>query len=439
MLSKEDNELLTRVGPDTALGSLFRQYWHPVLLSSELPRPDCNQLRVRVLGESLIAFRDTNGQLGFLGEQCPHRKASLFFGRNEEGGLRCADHGWKFDIDGRCLEMPNELPGKPTKDHIRHKAYPAREQGGAIWIYMGTENPAPPLPNLEWIGLAPEQRYQSKRVQQSNWLQTLEGDIDQSHVGFAHRRLDRGGSVSGRPTVDQIRLADTHPRMTAQDMPYGVLIGAGRFAKEGQRYWRLTQYLFPHWVMTGPYGENPTRHTRAWVPIDDHSTLLFTVTFHPLQRLPEETIALMRQGTGAGYVGEQNFRPATNEPFGAWIPKADRENDFLLDRELQKTTHFSGIREFWAQDAALQVSMGAISDRTDEHLITGDIGIVGVRRRLLQVVKAFRDGNSPAPAVHDPDSYRVRGAAALLPEDASWIEATEELRKVIPGVNQAGI
>ncbi len=438
MLSKDDNELLTRVGPGTAMGSFLRQYWHPVLLSSELPHPDCAQLRVRVLGESLIAFRDTGGQVGFVGEQCPHRKASLFYGRNEEGGLRCAYHGWKFDIAGRCLDMPNEPDGR-IKDKIHHKAYPAREQGGAIWIYMGPENPAPPLSNLEWIGLPAAHLFQAKRVQQSNWLQTLEGDIDQSHVSFAHRRLDRDPSASGRPTVDTIRLADTHPRMTAQDMPYGVLIGAGRVASDNERYWRLTQYLFPHWVMTGPYGENPTRHARCWVPIDDYSTLLFTVTFHPLNPLPEKLISRLRKGTGAGYVGEENFRPKTDAPFGAWIPKASIENDFFLDRALQKTEHFSGIREFWAQDASLQESMGRISDRSDEHLVTGDVGIARVRRRLLRACTAFRDGNEPAPVVHDPDAYQVRAAAALLPADASWIEATEEQRKVIPGVNQAGV
>jgi phthalate 4,5-dioxygenase oxygenase subunit len=439
MLNKDDNELLTRVGPSTAAGSFFRQYWHPILLSSELPHADCDQLRVRVLGESLIAFRDSSGQPGFLGEHCPHRRASLFYGRNEEGGLRCAYHGWKFDIHGRCMEMPNEVPESRAKDRLRHTAYPAREQGGAIWIYMGPENPPPPLPGLEWIDVPAGHRYQSKRVQNCNWLQALEGDIDQSHVGFAHRRLDRGGKEGGRAAIDRIRLSDTHPRMTAEDMPYGVLVGAGRVAEDNQRYWRLTQYLFPHWVMTGPYGQNPTRHARAWVPIDDHSTLLFTVTFHPLEPLAQQAIARMREGIGAGYVGEKNFQPATNAPFGAWIPRASLENDFFLDREVQKTTHYSGIGEFWAQDAALQGSMGAISERSEEHLVTGDVGIVRVRRRLLQALAAMRGGSGSAPAVHEPDAYRVRGAAVLIPADASWIEATEEHRKVIPGVNQAGV
>lgn len=438
MLDKTDNELLTRVARGTPLGSFLREYWHPVLLSSELPGADCAQLRVRVLGEDLLAFRDTNGRVGFVDERCPHRRASLFFGRNEEGGVRCAYHGWKFDIEGRCLDMPNEPRGSEAKDKICIKAYRAHEQAGTIWIYMGTRKPAPPLPGLEWIELPDRQVYHSKRVQRCNWLQALEGDIDQSHVGFAHRRLDNDRSLT-RATVDRIRAENTHPRMTAHDMPYGVLIGAGRDSADGQCYWRITQYLFPHWVMTGPYGENPPRQARAWVPIDDYSTLLFTVTFHPLMPLSEESIAKMRAGSGAGYVGESNFLPPTNEAFGAWMPKAQLENDFLLDRSLQRTSYFSGIREFWAQDASLQESMGRISDRSEEHLIQADIGIVRVRRRLLQAVEERQDATKPAPAVEQPELYQVRGAAMLLPSSASWIEASEEHRKVLPGVNQAGV
>ncbi|NDB69719.1 MAG: aromatic ring-hydroxylating dioxygenase subunit alpha [Methylocystaceae bacterium] len=435
MLSAKNNELLTRVATGTVMGSFFRQYWHPILLSSELPEPDCAPLRVKVLGEDLLAFRDSEGKVGFVAERCPHRKASLFFGRVEEGGIRCSYHGWKFDRHGTCMDLPNE-PDESIRRKIHHKAYQSYEKGGAIWIYMGDSKEAPPLPGLEWISLPSENLYQAKRVQQSNWLQTMEGDIDQSHVGFAHRRL---GLNSNNTNVDKIRLADLHPRMVAHDMPYGVLIGAGREAAGNQRYWRLTQYLFPHWVMTGPYGENPNRHARAWVPIDDTSTLLFTVTFNPLTALPDKDVEALKKGSGAGYVGQANFRAPTSEPFGAWFPKASMDNDFFISREAQKTDHYTGISEFWAQDAALQVSMGAISDRSDEHLVTGDIGISRVRRRLLQIARDIRDNNTPAPATHDPDFYQVRGAAALLPEDASWVDATEYQRKVIPGVNQAGL
>lgn len=438
MLKKEENRTLTLVGPNTAMGQFFRQYWHPILLTNELPHADCPQLRVRVLGEDLIAFRDTSGRVGFLGEQCPHRKASLFYGRSEEGGLRCAYHGWKFDIHGQCLEVPNE-PNKSAARKICHKAYPALERGGAIWIYMGAERVPPPLPGLEWIELGSEQRYQSKRVQNCNWLQALEGDIDQSHVGFTHRRLSAGDTFTGRPEVDRIRLADTHPRFKVQDMPYGVMICAERSADEQTLYLRVTQYLFPHWTMTGPYGDNPTRHNRAWIPIDDQTTLLFSITFHPLIPLPERTVSQLLHGHGAGYVGEANFLPPTNEAFGAWKPKASRSNDFLFDRALQKTKHYSGIPDFWAQDAALQESMGTIADRTDERLVTGDIGILRVRRRLLDVVKSIHNKGAKTPVIHDPAAYRVRAASMLVPAGTSWIDATADHRRVIAGENQPGV
>jgi hypothetical protein len=177
---------------------------------------------------------------------------------------------------------------------------------------------------------------------------------------------------------------------------------------------------------------------RAWIPIDDVSVLMFTVTFHPLQPLTEEAIARMKAGTGAGYVGDDNFLPPTSAAFGAWMPKAGMDNDFRMDRTLQKTAYFSGIREFWAQDAALQESMGRISDRSQEHLLQSDIGIVRVRRRLMQAVRALQEGQ-PAPAVNLPEAYAVRGAAALIPSGASWVEATEEHRKVLPGINQDGV
>src|SRR4051794_33699126 len=182
MLSKEDNELLTRVGPGTPTGELLRRYWQPALLAAELPEPDGAPLRVRLLGEDLVAFRDTSGQVGLLGAHCPHRGASLFFGRNEECGLRCVYHGWKFDVTGQCVDMPSEPPESNFKDKIHHIAYPCAERGGVIWAYLGPSSPVPPLPALEWINLPPEQRFQAKRMQYCNWVQALEGDIDQSHV-----------------------------------------------------------------------------------------------------------------------------------------------------------------------------------------------------------------------------------------------------------------
>ncbi len=438
-MTADENELLTRVGPGTALGALLREYWHPVLLSSELPTADCDQLRLRVMGEDLIAFRDSAGRVGILGERCAHRRASLFFGRNEEGGIRCPYHGWKFDVDGKCLELPNEPNPEPIMARIRQKAYRVEERGGLIWIYMGKRAAPPPLPGLEWIDLPGVQRFSAKRVQHCNWLQALEGDIDQSHVGFTHRRLDSNGRLSKSESVDRIRAQDLHPKLAAVETPYGVLIGAGRGADNDQQYWRVSQFLLPYWVMTGPYGENPSRQIRAWVPIDDESTLVIAVTFHPLDPLPADAIERMRAGAGAGYVGEANFQPPGQQAYGAWMPKASMENDFLMERKLQKTSYFSGIREFWAQDAALQESMGRITLREEEQLLQSDIGIVRVRRRLLRSIVDYRDGKGAPPAVDEPEAYRVRGAALLIEPSTPWVEGSEDHRRVVPGVNQAGV
>ncbi len=439
MLGEKDNEILTRVGRGTPMGDLLRHYWMPVLLGSELPAPDCDPLRARLLCEDLIAFRDTDGKVGLLGANCSHRGAPLFFGRNEERGLRCVYHGWKFDVAGRCVDQPNEPPESTFKDKIRHTAYPCVERGGVIWTYMGSVDPAPPLPALEWMDVPDENRLLAKRMQFCNWAQALEGEIDQSHVSFAHRRLAPPRDGRAKPRVDEIRTTDTHPRFSALDTDYGVLIGAARDAGNGLEYWRITQYLLPFWTMTGPYGENPTRHTRAWVPIDDTSVMTLAVTFHPLRPLNDAERARGRDGGGAGYVGEKNFLPATTAPGGAWRPKASLANDYFLDRELQKTELFSGIPEFWAQDAAMQEGMGPIFDRSREHLGTSDLGIIRVRQRLIRAAKALAsEGLVPASAL-DPSLYRVRGAATLLPPRSNWLDDTQELRAVIPGTNPAGV
>src|SRR5438067_6477726 len=174
MLTKEENELLCRVGPGTVMGNLMRQYWVPALLSSELPEPDCAPLRVRVLGENLIAFRDSGGQVGLLDQACPHRGASLFFGRNEEEGLRCVYHGWKYDVSGQCVDMPSEPAESNFKSKIKATAYPAHERGGMVWVYMGRQDPPPPLPDFEWCLLPEEQRrIQWKAVRECNWVQAL--------------------------------------------------------------------------------------------------------------------------------------------------------------------------------------------------------------------------------------------------------------------------
>ena len=439
MLSTQDNELLTHVGRGTPMGELMRQYWLPFMLSPEL-KSDGDVLRIRLLSEDLLAFRDSGGHVGVVAANCPHRGADMFYGRNEEGGLRCVYHGWKFDTSGTCVDMPSEPPASNFHTKVRIKSYPCQERNGAVWVYMGSSAKLPPLPDLEWNLLPESQRYLAKRVQFCNWAQAIEGEIDQSHVSFLHQAGDQlkiTAAELAREDVDAWRKRDKHPRFHTQDTDYGVMIGAERSADNDSSYWRITQYLLPFHTMTGPYGENPSRQTRAWIPIDDHTTLVFAAHFHPLRDLTEKETTRLSQGAGAGFVGEPNLAAPTNQPFGSWIPKASKENDFLFDRPLQQGKHFSGIAEFWAQDAGMQEGMGKIYDRTQEHLGTTDAAIIRVRARLIGAAKAlFADELAP-PGALDPTLYRVRGAAALLASGANWIEETEPLREMIPGINQA--
>jgi len=219
MLSREDNELLTRTGSDTPMGALLRQYWIPVVLSSEVAAGG-RVKRVKLLGERLIAFRAKNGQAGLVGEFCPHRLASLYFGRVEDAGMRCIYHGWKFAMDGRCLEMPTEPPESGFASKIRHVGYPCVERGGMIWAYMGPASPPPPLPHLEWTLLPEAHTFASKRVQACNWFQAMEGGIDSSHISFLHapldhadvevtRELDRASSASGSRCRRRTRRRDS--------------------------------------------------------------------------------------------------------------------------------------------------------------------------------------------------------------------------------------
>ncbi|MGH2363472.1 MAG: Rieske 2Fe-2S domain-containing protein, partial [Chloroflexota bacterium] len=276
MLSQQDNELVTQVGPGTLMGGLMRQYWIPTLLSSELPAPDCDPLRVMVLGEQLIAFRDSNGKVGLVANACPHRGASLFFGRNEDCGLRCVYHGWKFDVSGECVDMPNEPAESNFKHKVRATAYPCVERGGMVWSYLGPRRPTPELPDFEGIGL-PEGEYRVNAVQREcNWLQALEGDVDTCHIGFlhgGHRKLEQA-----KPgTFAYYSLRDRAPRYAVVDTDYGAMYGAYRDAEPGHEYWRIAQFLMPFYTMPPQNVLGLRTGPRAWVPMDDTHTLVFSV------------------------------------------------------------------------------------------------------------------------------------------------------------------
>jgi phthalate 4,5-dioxygenase len=448
MLSRENNETLTRVGPGTPMGDVLRHYWHPFLYPNELP-PDGPPLRIRLLGEDLVAFRTSSGDVGLIQNNCPHRGASLFFGRNEEEGLRCVYHGWKFNAVGDCVDMPNEPPESNFKHKVHVTAYPCVERGGMIWTYMGPENSPPPIPDLEFLDVDDDQRFYWKRVQTCNWVQAMEGDIDQSHNSFLHTWLDTANDTTSRSRITEIRARDRSPHFEVVETDYGVCVAARRNADEDTYYIRLTQFLMPYHTMTGPYGENPMRTWRGWVPIDDENTLVQGVNFHPLRPLKdnERGGGNLRSPGRDGYrvrgnvfyVEPEDRAPVTSQPFGAWYPLDSLENDLRVDREVQKTMTFSGIPVFWAQDGGTQLTMGKVLDRTREHLGTTDLGIIGTRKKLINAAKALRERGETPPGVHNPEWYQVRAAAIEIKRGQNWYEASEALRKVIPGVNQAGV
>jgi phthalate 4,5-dioxygenase len=334
--------------------------------------------------------------------------------------------------------MPNEPPESSFKHKVRATAYPCLERGGLIWTYMGPLTEPPALPELEFTLLPDEQIYISKRYQPTSFAQALEGEIDQSHVSFLHSNLKVDDDGSPQAKAAQIRSQDRHPHFEVVDSPGGVQIGSRRNAGEGTYYWRITQFLMPIFTLTGPYGENPTRSTRAWVPMDDENTMVYIMTYHPLRPLTDQELARMRKGSGL-HVGTDRFLPERSDAVGRWRTKANAENDYFLDYELQRTAKFCGIPEFWAQDAACQESMGPIYDRSVEHLGSSDLGVIRVRRRWLESAKALRDRGMPPPGSTDPSVYQVRAAALLLEEGRSWIADTKEHTVVIPGVNPPAV
>ena len=234
MLNKDENDLIDQTGPGTPMGNLMRQYWMPSMMSCELPSPDCPPVRIRILNENLIAFRTTSGKVGVVANACPHRGASLFFGRNEEEGLRCVYHGWKFDVAGNCIDMPSEPAESNFKNKVHATAYPTQERGGLVWIYMGPRAVPPPLPDLE-VNMLPEGQYSSAPMRREcNWLQSLEGDYDTIHVGFLHQGSMRAeDSAPGTP--EYYVLKNRWARYTTEDTAFGCTYGCNRPAEEDTR------------------------------------------------------------------------------------------------------------------------------------------------------------------------------------------------------------
>ena len=413
MLTREENELMTRVGPDTPMGQLVRRYWLPACLSEEVPEPDGTPIRVRVLGEDLMAFRDSNGRVGLLDEHCPHRGASLVFGRNEGCGIRCLYHGWKMDVEGNVVDTPVEPAESSFKEKVKQLAYPTHEQGDVVWAYLGPRDRMPPFPNYEWTTVPRDSRVIVKVREQANWVQAIEGALDSSHSSILHSQTSKS-----RPS------RDSAPRLEADDTPYGFRYAAIRKPTQDSdrfKYVRISLFAMPFHCFVPPKGYGSMH---IFVPIDDHQTFFYGVNFSPDQPLNAGDIREKR-GAVVGVDLDENFNKVRT-----------LANNYLQDRAAMKAgSSYTGIRGVPAQDMAMQESMGPIYDRTREHLGTSDIAIIRLRRLLLDQVQAFKDGAEPLGLDPSVRYETLRSEERVVPIDMSWQEVADAA--VLPAAHGA--
>jgi phthalate 4,5-dioxygenase oxygenase subunit len=414
MLSQADNFRLTRVSKGTPMGELMRRYWQPVLLSSELPEPDGAPVRCRVLGEDLIAFRDTSGRVGLVDAYCPHRRAPLFFGRNEECGLRCVYHGWKFDADGKCVDLPSEPADSKMKEHILITAYPTYEKADIVWAYLGPQDQKPDYPDYEWMRAPKTHRHITKTFEACNWLQALEGGLDTAHSSFLHQEKLWPGA--------ELRRRDGAPRLDVEKTDFGYTYISHRKSGEDGTYVRVYNYVMPWQQQRGGVTKNkerweyPTLDGHIWMPIDDEKTWTWNFTWaidhnHPL---PREEMLKIDTTNGRG----------PDDLIDGFYPKRNMANDYLIDRQRQKTVSFTGITGLNTQDFALQEGMagdgtGPIPDRTKEHLGSSDKAIIAMRNLLLEATRDVEQSRRPKgsdPARH----HDVRPFDTLVPPGADW-------------------
>lgn len=422
MLRKEINDLLTQTGPGTPMGEMFRRYWIPALLAEELPEDDCPPVRVKLLSERMIAFRDSQGRYGLMDEFCAHRGVSLWFGRNEEGGLRCPYHGWKYDVTGQCVDVPSEPVESGFCEKIKLKSYPLVKVGDVLWTYMGPKEHKPELPQWEFARVPAEQTFTSKRFEECNWLQAMEGGIDSSHVSFLH-----SGNLNTDPLFkgaqgNQYNLNDRMPFFEVVPHEGGVYVGARRNAEDGKYYWRITPWVMPCFTMVPPRGDHPV-HGHFWIPIDDEHCWAWSYDYHPARALTQAERDSMKAGKGI----HCEYVP------GTYRPKANKDNDYLMDREAQRAGRtYSGVEGIALQDASLQESMGPIVDRTKENLVSTDNGVIMARQRLRKAVLALRDKGEQPPGV-DPAHHQVRSVSVVLPRDEAFEEACAKDLRVRKG------
>lgn len=404
MLSKEDNELITRTDRGTPMGEVFRRFWLPALLSEELPGADCNPVRVKMLGEDLVAFRDSDGKPGVIDAYCPHRGAPMFFARNEDCGLRCLYHGWKFNVDGQCVDMPNIPHGDTAKDRMRTIAYPAVEAANMIWVYMGPPDRRPPFPEFPYTAEVPKENVYVTRYEiNCNWLQAQEGDYDPSHAKFVHSTLgdnrDVAGEVFGPGRQGRLKPeAPLNVTLAVENTPAGTMFATRRIG-ELEDAITAAQLVFPCFPSAGlsPAG---VFNANIRVPIDDEHENHFRLRW-TRRGFTDKELTDFRHG---GYIFP------LHEP-GTYLAKQRKDNDYGFDPVLQRQFNYSGVVPFPTQDLMMiEHQWGPIADRSREHLVASDRCIISVRRRLLKLAKDLANGIEPE------EPFRIKGIRQELPE-----------------------
>lgn len=438
MLTREDNELLCRVGRGTPMGELMRQYWIPALPSSEFPAPNSPPKRMMLLGENLVMFRDSEGRMGAVTEACPHRGASMYFARNEECGLRCAYHGWKFDVEGTCVDLPTERAGTAIRDHLQNKirirSYPCRDVNHMVWVYLGDRPVPPPFPRFEVCTLPADQVAPPLiMMEEANWMQNMEGDLDSAHLDFVHRRLTKDAPPPPKGIQGFWNPDPNPPRLDVERTEYGAFYTSKRSLGDGTDWHRINQFIFPFHTMISV---GSTINLRSFVPLDDHHAMLISHPANPSGPVPEELLAGVQQAFDE--VG--GYLERTNDPRTYFMTRANKRNDYARDLEVERTQMFNGI-PFIAnlQDRAMTELMCAedgepLYDRTKENLGSSDAMIIAVRAQLIAAAKRFRDEGVAPRNLDDPELDRVRAATVVLPEDADWRTVTAASRNPDAGV-----
>jgi nitrite reductase/ring-hydroxylating ferredoxin subunit len=416
----EKADLIVRTGVGTPMGNLLRRYWVPAMLSEEIPEPDCPPVRVPLMGEKLLGFRDSKGRPGLIREKCAHRGVSLFFGRNEDCGVRCAYHGWKFDIHGQCVDLPSH-PAMAKR--VKIPAYPCIEQGDVIWAYMGPPELMPEPPGLEWSLVPGSHLYVSKRWQECNYLQAMEGGIDTSHVSFVHRYefdADPSLTVNGHMPSKKYIVGDPNVVFETKEVPSGLTIFGRRNGEADSYYYRITQWIFPWFTLVPPTAMRSIGG-HVWVPIDDENCWTWNINYYPDKPLAEDERSMMKEGAGI-------HGPAIP---GTYLPVANKRNDYLIDRKAQKENRaYSGIFGLAIQDSSLQESMGPIQDHDIETLVGTDAAIIKVRDILYDAAINLQKG--AVPPAHDTKSQSVRSASALIDKNKNIVEWAHESLHATP-------